>query len=316
MDIWSFSQIEYGEKIRFLLKDKPELKNTDVLIFHNPYDTALLKWIDKPCLLYEHRAVRPFTFAWNYEKRALNPLNAWIKGLDRDKILKFFKKLYQRPDVIVCNSKFIQGQLKKWFNVKAFVVNPPVDLEKFKPKKKKREYFLSFQRIDWQKRPQIQIEAFMGIKEKLKIVAPCANKDLRTKLEYICRRYPNIDFLGEVREKELIRLIQGAKAVIQTGIMEDFGLVPVESMACGIPNIVIDEAGFKETINRPELGVRIKKPYIASLRQAIKNFDLSKYDNKVLRKEAQKYGMKRFEKELKKYIDLAIKRYGNKKSKS
>lgn len=83
-------------------------------------------------------------------------------------------------------------------------------------------------------------------------------------------------------------------------------------MGCGTPCIVVDEGGFKETIHIPELGVRIKKPYIPNLRKAVQKFNPENYDRVVLRKEAEKYGLDRFKEKMEFYVRFAVKRHGQK----
>jgi len=154
----------------------------------------------------------------------------------------------------------------------------------------------------------VQIEAFRGLDEKLKIVGGSEDRPNPDLLRLV-EDCPNIEVLGGVEEKDLPRLYTHAKATIQTGFKEDFGLVPVESMACGTPVICVDEGGFKETVHSPTLGVRMKPPYVQNLRKTIQTFDNSNYDQAFLRKEAEKYGLERFENEMKKYVKLAVERH-------
>jgi glycosyltransferase involved in cell wall biosynthesis len=105
--------------------------------------------------------------------------------------------------------------------------------------------------------------------------------------------------------------MQNAKAVIQTGWFEDFGLVPVEALACGTPVIVVDEGGFVETVHSPELGTRIKKPYVKSLREAVKSFDSAAYDTQTLRLEAEKYSEERFAEQMREMCILAVEHHAN-----
>jgi glycosyltransferase involved in cell wall biosynthesis len=51
-------------------------------------------------------------------------------------------------------------------------------------------------------------------------------------------------------DEELRTLIRGAKATIYVPVDEDFGMSPVESMACGTPVIGVDDGGLKESIIR------------------------------------------------------------------
>jgi glycosyltransferase involved in cell wall biosynthesis len=205
--------------------------------------------------------------------------------------------------------------LKRYFGVDSYVVYPPVDLDHFKPTSSnpKRDYFLSVQRVHWQKRITIQIKAFKGLDERLKIVGGADDKRPNPDLLKLVEGCDNIEVLGGVKERKLPKHYTHAKATIQTGYYEDFGLVPIESLACGTPCIVVDEGGFRETIHSPELGVRIKPPYVQNLRKAVQNFNPENYDPAVLRKEAEKCGFERFKEEMKFYVRLAVKRHERKR---
>ena len=285
-----------------------KLKDLDVVLFREETDLVFLKRLFKPSLFYNHRSARPVTFMFNKIVKYKEPLDRAILRKDRKWIIKKFKELLEEVDVIVSNSKFTQANLKKYFGLDSFVVNPPVDLEKFKPcKNPTRDYFFSYQRLFWQKRILTQVKAFKGINEKLIIETTKESGRHSCRLQRVIPQ--NVMNLPTLTDKELVKEIQNAKAVIQTCMEEDFGLVPVEAMACGTPVIVVDEGGFKETVHSPKLGIRIKPPYVKNLRKAVLNFDSSKYDSEILRKEAEKYSSERFKKEMKKYLQLAIDRF-------
>ena len=55
------------------------------------------------------------------------------------------------------------------------------------------------------------------------------------------------EFLGRVDDVALRELYRGCRAVLMPGI-EDFGIVPLEAMACGRPAIVFGEGGGAETV--------------------------------------------------------------------
>jgi glycosyltransferase involved in cell wall biosynthesis len=305
------AKIKYLLKLRQMFGNHRELAEADVLIFHCPLDLVLLDFIDKPSIYYNHRSGRPTTFMFNKIMKIVEPIRKAVLIRDRDWVNNKLKELLKKPDVIVSNSKFTKRMLKRYFGVDSFVVYPPIDLNHFKPttSNPSRDYFLSVQRIDWQKRVTVQIEAFRGLREKLLIVGGMGDKRPNADLLRLTEDCDNIKVLGGVADKKLVSLYTNAKATIQTGCYEDFGLVPVESMACGTPVICVDEGGFKETIHSPQLGIRIKKPYIKNLRKAVENFDNSKYNPRLLRKEAEKYGFERFKREMNYLIQLAVRRH-------
>jgi glycosyltransferase involved in cell wall biosynthesis len=313
---FTYAEIQAQLLIRKALPIPKELLKTDVTILHCPFDLIYLDRLDKPSIFYNHRAERPHTFMLREILKRTDPLRAMCVRKDLPKVLAAFRTLYQKADVVVSNSRFVQEMTRRYFRVESFVVYPPVDLKRFRlpnPHKPKRSFFLSVQRINWQKRVELQIEAFNGLREKLVIVGgPLSGSGKDEQLEYLCHDIPNISYLGRVSDKRLVWLMQNAKAVIQTGWFEDFGLVPIEAMACGTPVICVDEGGFRETVHSPELGKRIKKPYIKSLREVVKSFDSSAYDTQTLRLEAEKYGEKRFAEQMREMCILAVERHGNK----
>jgi len=324
MEIFDRDTFNMNVSIRRLIASHghKQFSESDVLIFHCPFDLAFLDYADTPSILYEHRAGRPTTFMFNEIMRLVEPIKRAVLIQDRPWVNSKLKELYEKADVIIVNSKFIKRTLKRYFGVDSFVVYPPVDLKRFRPTctNPKRSYFLSVQRIDWQKRITMQIDAFKGLnkKFKLKIVGGSENHPNPDLVKYTFSHpkgtydlvdSENIEVLGGVEEKDLPRLYTHAIATIQTGFKEDFGLVPIESMACGTPVICVDEGGFKETVHSSSLGVRIKPPYVQSLRKTVETFDNSNYDQAFLRKEAEKYSLERFENEMRKYVELAVERH-------
>ena len=58
----------------------------------------------------------------------------------------------------------------------------------------------------------------------------------------------NIEFLGEVSDKELVNLYSNALFTLFTFNHEPFGYIPVESMACGTPVLSFNRQGPSETV--------------------------------------------------------------------
>jgi len=70
----------------------------------------------------------------------------------------------------------------------------------------------------------------------------------------------SIIFTDQVSEKKLVDLYRNAYVFTYTSPEEDFGLGPLEAGACGVPSIVWDHAGPRETVIDGETGFRVK-PY-------------------------------------------------------
>jgi len=301
---------DFQIKLRRVIDIPEELKKLDVIIFHCPHDLVFLERLDKPSIFYNHRSARPYTFMFKEILKHIEPMRRAVLIKDDPYIIEQHKYLYSLADVIVSNSKFTQGIMKRVFGFDSFVCYPPVDTKKFKPAKNpSRDFYFSVQRINWQKRVDLQIEIFKELKDEKLIIAGGPLEGYDYNVKRLCEDLPNVEYVGGISDREVIKYMQNAKAVIQTCYYEDFGLVPVEALACGTPVIVTDEGGFKETIHSEKLGIRVRKPYIQNFREAIKKFDVDKFDPKLLRKEAEKYSEERFKKEMQHFIKLAIERH-------
>jgi glycosyltransferase involved in cell wall biosynthesis len=58
-----------------------------------------------------------------------------------------------------------------------------------------------------------------------------------------------------VSDDELVRLYNQALLVAYTPIMEPFGFVPLEAMACGTPVVGVREGGVRETVMHEQTGL-------------------------------------------------------------
>ena len=112
----------------------------------------------------------------------------------------------------------------------------------------------------------------------------------------------NIKILGYVDDAKILELMQKAKAFIFAAY-EDFGIVPVEAMACGTPVIAYGKGGIKDTVLDRETGLFFNEQNISSLNDAIDRFETMDFDYRVISEHASKFSRKRFEDEISIFID-------------
>ena len=79
-----------------------------------------------------------------------------------------------------------------------------------------------------------------------------------------------VHLYGRAEEKELPSLYSSAHLTIVPSLYEPFGIVPLESLACGTPVIVSGNTGMKETIG-DEIGYFIPEVTPASIASTIRN---------------------------------------------
>src|SRR5437879_13916406 len=63
---------------------------------------------------------------------------------------------------------------------------------------------------------------------------------------------PNVEFLGEIAEQQLLDLYATCRGLVAVSVDEDFGLTPVGAMSSGKAVIVVNDGGYKGTaLDRP-----------------------------------------------------------------
>jgi len=149
----------------------------------------------------------------------------------------------QRLDHIIANSNFTSKRIKKYWGLESDVINPPVDIKRFKYNNDRENYYISVNRLVPNKRIDLLIKAFNKLKLPLIIIGDGPE---RLKLEKISQ--PNIKFLRKITDKEVENYMSRCRAFVYAGI-EDFGIAPVEAMASGAPVIAYGKGGILDTVN-------------------------------------------------------------------
>ncbi len=220
-------------------------------------------------------------------------------------IVNFFMRQYdyetaQNVDYFIANSQETARRVNKFYRRDSTVIYPPVEvIDAQKTVNKKRLYFLSVGRLAWAKRIDIAIAAANRLKIPLKIVGSGAEEPFLREIAG-----PTVEFLGSVPDSRLKELYAGAKATIFTALDEDFGIVPVESMAYGTPVIALGQGGVLETVIDGKTGIFFDRPEVESLVEAIKKFlQLKQSWVTDCQNQAQKFSKARFAKEIKQFVE-------------
>ena len=104
---------------------------------------------------------------------------------------------------------------------------------------------------------------------------------------------PNIKFLGQLTDSELLGYYQACRAVISPQ-EEDFGLVPLETQACGRPVIAFAKGGALETVINNKTGIFFREQTVESLTKALKKFKSLKFKSENCRQNALKFDQSKF----------------------
>jgi glycosyltransferase involved in cell wall biosynthesis len=227
----------------------------------------------------------------------LRPLLAWLRRQDRAGA--------SGPDVFVANSRHVARRIRDYYGRDAEVVNPPVDVERFLAlDRDPGDFYLVLGRVVPYKRVDIAVSACLSAGRTLKVAG-----DGRA-LPWISRqasREASIELLGRVSDGERNSLLRGTRALLFPG-EEDFGIVPVEAQAAGVPVIAYGVGGASETVIDGRTGVLFDQQSEAGLAAAIARFEALTLDPAELRRNAQRFGRERFRAEMASVIERAAQR--------
>ncbi|KKS13982.1 MAG: Glycosyl transferase group 1 [Candidatus Yanofskybacteria bacterium GW2011_GWA1_41_6] len=185
-------------------------------------------------------------------------------------------------------SSFIEDRVRKYYSRPSQVVYPPVNVAKFNISKQIGDYFFMAGRLVSYKRFDLAIKAFNqnGLPLKIVGIGPELNK-----LKKLANK--NVEFLGLVSDEKLSKLYSNAQACIFPQ-EEDFGIVPLESMASGRPVIAYKAGGALETIINGQTGMFFDEQNSVSLQAAIEKFNNLDFKPEDCRNQAEKFDIRIF----------------------
>jgi glycosyltransferase involved in cell wall biosynthesis len=196
-----------------------------------------------------------------------------------------------RVDKFVANSKFVAARIARYYGRDAEVLNPPVNLDAYWPiARPSQDYYFMISELVPYKRADLAVEAFRGLDKQL-VIAGSGSEFKRLK----SIAPPNVRFLGRVSNSELRDLYANATALVFPG-EEDFGIVPLEAMACGRPVLAYGSGGVLETVLDGRTGLFFYEQTPAALRQTILDFEgkAASFDPRRIRTHAEQFSEARF----------------------
>lgn len=253
-------------------------KTLHICYMHTPMRFA---WDD--CQKYNHDFYFP-TFVKKLVPFAMNYIRLWDRASA------------DRPDKIIANSKFIASRIKKYYKRDSTIINPPIEIDRFRISRKKGNYFLASGRLMAYKRFDIVIDAFNELGLPLKIISRGPEFKRLKK-----RAKSNIEFLGRVSDEDLVKYFSECQALIFPQ-EEDFGIMAIEALACGTPLIAYNGGDIPEHMEEGKMGMFFENQTSEDIISAVKKFKNSDYDPEYIRQKVLKFDKKIFKDKIKDYI--------------
>ena len=200
--------------------------------------------------------------------------------------LKIWDRLSaDRVDHFIANSDFVAKRINKFYRRNATVIYPPVDITEFELTEVKKEYYLVLGQLTPYKRADLVVDAFLENAKELIVIGDGEQyKALKAK------ESGSIRVLGKLPWHECKEYLKNAKALIFPGI-EDFGMVPIEAMACGTPVLAYAKGGALETVIEGKTGCLFYEQTTEEINRCVRVFEgrEKRFDISVLRKHSETF---------------------------
>jgi glycosyltransferase involved in cell wall biosynthesis len=248
------------------------LETPSVYYLHEPFGRLFFRNIERPYI------------RTNKVKELLDRFDPLIRLYER-RLVAVQDQSVQITDRMLANSSFTQKQMKVAFGIDTPVSFYGVDFEGFSPLKKEahNNHVLSVGEISPRKGFDFLIESLSYLppsqRPALRLasnrIEPQEYEYLRTLAE---DRGVQLQVKSNLDVNQLRKEYSEARLCVYAPVLEPFGLVPLEAMACGAPVIGVSEGGVPESIVHEHTGLLVERDperFAQAMQHLLSNPDLA-----------------------------------------
>jgi glycosyltransferase involved in cell wall biosynthesis len=189
----------------------------------------------------------PMRYVWDLQEAyvgagRMGPLSRALLRAVAGRLRRWDLEANDRVDHFVAISRHVAGRIWRHYGREAEVIYPPVQTARFRIAVRTDDYYLLAGAFAPYKRLDLAVTAFNRLGRRVVIVGDGQEGGRLRRMAG-----PTIEFLGWRPDDEVAELLAHCRALVFPG-EEDFGILPVEAMACGRPVIAYGKGGVTETV--------------------------------------------------------------------
>ena len=209
-------------------------------------------------------------------------------------------KASQNVDMFIANSSEVQKRIKKYYGKNSTVIYPPVDVDRFTPETKRKDYYVALGRQVPYKKIDLAVKACTKLGVNLKVFG---NGSEHKKLVEMAG--PSVKFYTDrytdSSDKAVTEALNSAKGYIFPA-EEDFGIVQVEALAAGTPVISYNRGGTLDIVQPGVSGVLFNKQDTDAVVNAIRQAEEIEFNPSILHQKAKRFNKSLFITQIRKIV--------------
>jgi glycosyltransferase involved in cell wall biosynthesis len=233
----------------------------DPLAYHILQLQEVFERVNEFDILHFHTDYLHFPFSYNNNLTTITTLHG---RLDIDDLKPIYKKFVDMPVVSISDAQREPLPIANWIGT----VYHGLPSNLYEKGKGKGGYVTFIGRISPEKRADRAIEIARQAGIKIKIAAKIDKADqvyFEKEIRHLFK-LPHVEFLGEIGENDKAELLRDALALLfPIDWREPFGMVLIESFACGTPVIAYNHGSVSEIITHGKTGYVVE-----DIEQAVK----------------------------------------------
>jgi len=253
----------------------------------------------------------PMRYAWHMRDSYFGRgLRARLLNQVLERLRQWDRRTAAGVTHFIAISQTVRRRIEECYNRDSTVIYPPVDTDYYCPAEAptpREDFYLAVSAFAPYKRLDLAVTACKRLGRPLVVVGTGQDAARLRRLAG-----PTVRFLGWQPDAAIRALLRRCRALLFPG-EEDFGIVPVEAMACGAPVIAYGRGGVAETVIPPggrhaPTGLFFAEQTADCLADALTAFEMrpDEFSPAAGRRQALRFNKQRYEEEMMAFLAASL----------